>query len=86
MQTVIYVDILFLINFFINTVLLKITLVFTRKKATVLRYVFSAIIGALYSVCMFFPQIQAFYIFPFKLLVSMLMLYSVCRSKYIRAN
>lgn len=74
MKITVYADILFLINFIINIILLKISSLFMKNPTTTLRMVLASSIGAVYAVCMFFPDISFLYTLPFKLLVSVLMI------------
>lgn len=74
MKTIVYVDMLFLVNFLINMILLKITEIFTRNKGSFAGMCFASLLGAIYAVCMFFPQINFLYIFPVKLAVSVIMI------------
>ncbi len=78
MSHVVYIDILFLINFMINLTLLKITSAFLKRDAGILRLCFASVFGAVYAVCMFFPDISFLYIFPFKILVSAIMVRIIC--------
>ncbi len=74
MKITVYADILFLINFIINIVLLKISSLFMKSPTSGLRMAAASSLGAVYAVCMFFPDISFLYIFPFKLLVSVIMI------------
>lgn len=74
MRPTIYLDMLFLINFIINVILLKITSVFLKKTISTVKISASSAVGALYAVCMFFPKIHFLYIFPCKFAVSVLMM------------
>ncbi len=66
MKPVVYLDMLFLLNFLINSVILYSTSIFLHKRISSLRLVFSAALGAVYSCVMFFPQISFLYTFLFK--------------------
>lgn len=74
MNATVYADILFLINFIINIILLKITSLFMKAKPSALRLALSSTVGSMYAVFMFFPKISFLYIFPFKLAVSVIMI------------
>jgi len=78
MNHVVYIDTLFLINFMINLTLLKITSVILKRNASTLRLCTAAALGAVYAVCMFFPDADFFYIFPFKVAVSAIMVKIIC--------
>ena len=75
MKTVVYIDSLFLLNFIINMIILKLTDIFSKSGTNTLRICLSASLGALYAVCMFFPRISFLYILPFKMLVSIVIVY-----------
>lgn len=74
MRPIVYADMLFLINFIINIILLKITSVFLKKEISAARSCLAASVGAVYAVCMFFPKIHFLYIFPCKFAVSVIMM------------
>ena len=78
MKITVYADVLFLINFIINLILLKISSLFMKNSSTILRMSISSAIGAVYAVCMFFPDISFLYIFPFKLMISVIMIRLIC--------
>ena len=61
MRPVIYIDVLFMTNLFINILLLYITGKLSVIRINMLRILLSAIIGAIYSVFMFFPDLSIFY-------------------------
>lgn len=58
MKPVVYIDMLFLLNFLMDSVTLYATALFLRKNLTVLRMLLSATVAALYSTVMFFPQLS----------------------------
>lgn len=76
MKPVVYIDMLFLLNFLMDSVTLYATALFLRKSVTVLRAAITAAVGALYSTIMFFPQMSFLYSFigktAFLLIISML--------------
>ncbi len=85
MNVTVYADVLFLINFIINIILLKISSMFMKNPMSPMRLSAAGGLGAIYAVCMFFPDISFLYIFPFRLLVSVIMLIIVCpKAGYIR--
>ena len=73
MEAVVYADILFLINFMINIILLKITEIFSKQRFPAFRQCIAGAFGALYAIFMFLPHTKIFYIFPFKMTVSLIM-------------
>ena len=84
-KTVVYADMLLIINFIINIIILKITSIFAHTKPGIGRLVISSLAGAFYALFMFFPQIKLLYIFPVKLIVSLLMIKIIIpKSKVVR--
>ena len=75
MKTVVYIDSLFMLNFTINMIILKLTDVFSSSRTKTFRICLASSVGALYAVCMFFPKISFLYILPFKMLVSVFIVY-----------
>ncbi len=75
MKTVVYIDSLFLLNFIINMIILKLTDVFSSSRTKTSKICISSSIGAVYAVCMFFPDISFLYILPFKMIVSVFIVY-----------
>ena len=64
MEVRVYVDVLFIINFIIDYILLSITSFFAKKPPKIIRMFFSASIGALFaSVAFFMPSDMAFSLF-----------------------
>ncbi len=61
MKPVVYVDILFLLNFFVNTVIIYISFMVSKQKLKLWRLILSAVFLSLYACLMFFPKIQIFY-------------------------
>ncbi len=70
----IYADMLFLVNFIINLILLKLCSLLVKTSPSTPRLTFASAAGAVYALFMFFPNISFFYIFPFKLAISFLMI------------
>ncbi len=58
MKPVVYIDMLFLLNFLMDSLTLYASALFLRKPLTIVRLSLSAIIAALYSTVMFFPQLS----------------------------
>ncbi len=58
MKPVVYIDMLFLLNFLMDSVTLYTSALFLRKNLSVLRMLLSATVAALYSTVMFFPQLS----------------------------
>ncbi|MBR3934075.1 MAG: sigma-E processing peptidase SpoIIGA [Clostridia bacterium] len=78
MEVKVYADVLFIINFIINLILLKISSLFIKNPASVLRLTLASALGSIYAVCMFFPDISFLYIIPFKIFVSVIMIKIIC--------
>ena len=53
---VIYIDVLFAVNFIINYVLLKTSCIFINLKHSRLRMMLGALIGSIYAILIFFPD------------------------------
>ena len=85
MGATVYADVLFLINFIINIILLKISSFFMKEKPLTPRLCAAAAIGALYAVFMFFPSVSFLYIFPFKIAMSVVMIKIISpKSRFIK--
>ncbi len=74
MGATVYADVLFLINFLINLIILKISSLFMKEKPLTSRFCLSSALGAVYAVLMFLPKLSFLYIFPFKIAVSVVMI------------
>ena len=61
MKPTVYIDVLFLINFLINLLLLYSTAKLVSVKITILRGLTSSMLGALYSVLIFLPSLNLIY-------------------------
>lgn len=59
----VYIDILFLINLMINTVILLASATVMKIKYSSLRIFIAAVVGALYSCVIFYPKMQLLYTF-----------------------
>ena len=69
-KPVVYVDVLFIINFVINYLLLWTTSKICRRRVSQIRLSVGAFIGAIYAVVMFFPAFKIYYTFMSKVLFS----------------
>ncbi len=72
MKPVVYVDVLFAVNFIINCLLLAVTARLGRLPLKRWRIILSAVMGALYAVLMFFPDMSFVYSTGAKLVFSCL--------------
>lgn len=79
MKPVIYIDVLFLVNFFINCTLLLICAKILKRQYKAHRLFLGAALGAIYAVCMFFPKMQFMYTLLAKFLMSLLIVSSSFR-------
>ena len=70
---VIYIDVLFFVNLFINYILLRACSVLCRLRMIRLRILLGSIAGAIYAVLIFFPDFSVIYSTLAKLLISMLL-------------
>lgn len=84
MLPIIYLDMLFLINFLMDSIILFATSLFRQKPIKINRILFSAILGSLYSCIMFFPKVGFIYSVIFKLAFMTLALYIAFPEKNIR--
>lgn len=66
---VVYIDLLFLINFLLDTAVLYCTSLFLKRTISIPRLCVTSAILALYSTVMFFPQIRLFYSLLGKILI-----------------
>ena len=57
MRPVVYIDILFILNFLIDFILLYVTAYICKRRARLWRLTLGAALGALYSCLMFFPRV-----------------------------
>jgi len=78
MGATVYADVLFLVNFLINLIILKITCLFMKENPLTSRLCLSSSLGALYAIFMFFPKLSFLYIIPFKIAFSIIMIKMVC--------
>lgn len=67
----VYIDVLFVINFVVNYVLLLITGKIMRREIKNSRLFLASVLGAFYACFMFFPQIKFMYGFSFKIIASL---------------
>lgn len=75
MEVKIYVDVLFIINFIIDYILLSVTSFFAKKTPTVFKMCTSSSIGALYSVTAFFMPQNSFFSLFMSVLIAFLMVF-----------
>lgn len=72
---VVYIDLIFLANLVIDGILLALTAWMRRVKPRWWRLVLSSVVGALYVVMMFVPQLSFLYTFLIKFGLSLIMLW-----------
>ncbi|MBO8171135.1 MAG: sigma-E processing peptidase SpoIIGA [Bacillaceae bacterium] len=71
---VVYLDVAFLLNFIIDLILLRLTAFFARRTVSSRRLILGALVGAGYTVFLFFPPLSFLYTFAIKLLFSMVII------------
>ncbi len=74
MKPVVYIDVLFLINFVINYFLLLTTKKICKSTSKSWRVLVGALIGSLYAILMFFPPLAIYYTIFAKLLFSLILI------------
>lgn len=73
MEVKIYVDVLFIINFIIDYILLSVTSFFTKKSPSVFRMCLGAFLGAVFAATVFFLPLNTFFSLLFTSAVAFLM-------------
>ena len=68
----VYVDVLFLLNLIVDTLILTSVAILTGQKINRLRFIFASVIGAAYSTLIFFPKLSVLKIMIFKILASVI--------------
>ncbi len=71
---VIYLDLVFLLNFAIDFMLLKLTATLSRRRVSQLRIAAGSLLGACYTVLLFFPPLSFLYTFIVKFMFSISMI------------
>ena len=66
----VYIDSLFMTNFFMNSIIIFITSVMRRKQITALRLFIGALVSALYGTLIFFPELSFMYSAALKIIFS----------------
>lgn len=69
-MAVVYIDVLFAVNFIINILLIEASGVITATESVWYRTLFAALLGAMYAVCVFFPDLELLYTFFMKMVFS----------------
>lgn len=82
---VIYVDVIFIENFIINTFLLKLALDLMHSNNKKIWIYEAGLLGAIYTLVMLFPSMKMLTYLPFKLLIALLMVFISTREKNIVA-
>ena len=70
MNLTIYVDVLFLLNMIVDYIVLSSSALISGRETVKRRMLLGAAVGALYSVIIFFPQLQLLNIIIFKIIAS----------------
>ncbi len=84
-MTVIYIDVLFLINLFVNYFLLLAVKLISKSPVGRLRILLGSAIGAIYSCLMFYPSLWFIFTVLFKILFSLLIVLIVFGFKTLRS-
>ena len=71
---VVYIDVLFGVNLFLNYIMLRATGAICRSRPPIWRSLLGATVGAAYAAMAFFPNLSLFYSLVFKLAASALMI------------
>lgn len=74
MEVKIYVDVLFIINFIIDYILLSVTSLFARKKLKILNTVLASTVGGVFSSVIFFVPVGVFFSAVFTFSAGLLMI------------
>ena len=83
MRLIIYVDILIAVNLFTNYFILLATAKFLQIKASKIRVILGAMLGAMFSLYILFPEINIIFSFLAKLFISAAIIWvSFCSPKY----
>lgn len=80
---IVYIDVVIVENLVINFFLLLITMQILSFKINYKTIFLSSILGAIYTLCMFFSELSFITTFPGKVLVALLMIYIILRGKDI---
>ena len=70
MNLTIYVDVLFLLNMIVDYIVLSSSALISGRETVKRRMLLGAAVGALYSVIIFFPQLQLLNIIIFKIILN----------------
>ena len=84
MKIPIYVDVLFVLNLFLNYFLLLITARLSFQKISRIRFVFGSVVGALYATIIFFLKVPFLILFLSKFSVALLITYISFTPKNVR--
>ncbi len=71
---IIYWDIVFILNIFMNFIILWLTAVTARKNIHILRLCLGATVGSIFLLALFYPSLHFFFTFSMKLLLSLLII------------
>ncbi len=84
MVATVYIDVLFMVNFIINILLIEAGGVICGVESAWHRTLPAAALGALYAVCVFFPQLQIFYTVIMKIVFSAAMVAAAYRPRRLK--
>ncbi len=89
MTVKVYVDVLFIINFIIDYILLSITSLFVKKRPSIVKTCLASALGAVYAAFVFFIPLGTFFIFTLSALTSLFMViitYGVRNAAFLFKN
>ncbi|MBQ3181862.1 MAG: sigma-E processing peptidase SpoIIGA [Clostridia bacterium] len=81
MEVKVYVDVLFIINFIIDYILLSVTSFFAKKTPAVFKMCIASFLGALFAATVFFVPINTFFSFFLSTTVAFLMVFTAFGTK-----
>lgn len=84
MKPTVYIDVIFLINFIINFLLLVAVAKFLKHKIKIYRQILASLVGALYAVFVFVPKISIIYSLFFKIVFSLVIVQIAFNNKNIK--
>jgi|GEM_PF-3146364 len=84
MEVKIFVDVLFIINFIIDYILLSITSFFAKKSPSIFKMCLAASVGALFSATVFFTKINPVFSFFCTVLVAFIMIFIAFGTKKVK--
>ena len=72
---IIYIDIIFIENIIMNTIILYVTAIILKQKVKIIRLIISAVIGSIYSILMYITKLNIYSSIISKFILSVVMAY-----------